>query len=247
MSQPMTQNFECGPVMVHEHTALQMEQFLLSLHMRSGPPEKVPICLQEKLCHGEYILQNPEQLSRPLWLDKMKKVVEDPLCVGYWDQSIANLKILHNHVSHELVKKMKFVPIEFPQNLVDSAKYLQKSKIKIYDFSFFGTLTPRRKMLIDRLTQAGMKVLVIRQFGFSKIIEESCCAKIMLNLHADDSQQIFETVRCGLFLDAGIPVISEDSLDSDPRLLAHFLPDTIVSVAQEALRKISQNNFSNQN
>lgn len=170
-----------------------------------------------------------------MWLANAIRAVEDPMCKEYWDYSKANLAILMNEVSPQNVMKMKHVPISFPEKIVQCARDLWQSKPKLYDLSFFGTVTPRRASLLQKLKNAGISVLVIQSFGFTSIIEQSCCSRLILNIHAGDDYTIFESVRCGLFLDAGIPVVSEQSLDNDPRVMSQFVPETLVNVCKRVL------------
>jgi hypothetical protein len=80
-----------------------------------------------------------------------------------------------------------------------------------------GTVTPRRSRIIEELRRKGLTIHVIQVFGFEDTLKECLSARAILNLHAASDYQIFETARCAFFLDAKVPVISETSLDDDPR------------------------------
>jgi hypothetical protein len=73
--------------------------------------------------------------------------------------------------------------------------------------------------MIDALQKAGISVHIVNSFDVQTQIQEMVQCRAILNLHASPEYTIFESARCNLYLDAGMPVITEPSLDDDSRCI----------------------------
>ena len=81
------------------------------------------------------------------------------------------------------------------------------------------------------LKSSNISINVIELFGKDRDIELAKC-KIILNIHAEDDYKIFESCRCEPWLKLGITVISENSLDNDPRCINVNYNDIVKTVVE---------------
>ena len=72
-------------------------------------------------------------------------------------------------------------------------------------------------------------------FGEERDIELSKC-KVLINIHHSDDYKIFESARCEPWLSIGVPVVSECSLDNDPRCM-NMLYDDLIKTVDNLLSK----------
>lgn len=141
-------------------------------------------------------------------LNELKTISER---VGYpvnvVDYSRTNIDILSKHGIqcdlHEYISP--------PDEIAYLQGILSRSE-KHYDVGFVGYLNPRRKNVLDKLTEKGYKVLVTQTFGNDRDCMLAQC-KVLLNIHCEQYFDIFESIRCNRWLSAGFPVISETSRD----------------------------------
>jgi hypothetical protein len=61
-----------------------------------------------------------------------------------------------------------------------------------------------------------------------------------MNIHYGDTYNVFESARCEPWLKVGVPVISETSLDNDPRCISVDY-DRLVETAISTLERIKNN------
>jgi hypothetical protein len=156
------------------------------------------------------IVYNTEQVSIPRILNKILKLAK-PSVQEFWDYSLANIKILEKHGI-----KAKYVPLK------TSGPYLEKLKRfteceKIYDIGFNGSISGRRKKILDQLATT-FTVLTSTNWGDKRDQELGQC-RVLINIHFDTDYMIFESARCEPWLAAGVPVISELSIDNDERCI----------------------------
>lgn len=182
--------------------------------------------------NGPQVVYNTEQLSREFMLRIMVTIVLNDLCVEFWDYSEANLRILRRAVpEHLFTKKCRYVPLVIrPERVLQvvSARSSAGDNF-LADLGFVASDTPRRREVVGQLEILGLTVHWIRdiQVSLDDQLEQMARCRAVLNVHACDDYEIFEAHRCAVFLDAGVPVISEDSLDNDPRLAFTFRLDTL--------------------
>jgi hypothetical protein len=145
-----------------------------------------------------------------------------------WDYSEANIKILKEKNIHAI-----HVPLKTPMNYMN--KLLNWRNIQ-YDIGFCGCDGTRRNIILYDLKNLGKTVHIITTYGDERDAELAKC-KILLNIHYDEDFKIFESARCEPWLAIGVPIISENSLDNDPR--CYNVPyDKIVEKTIEVLNTL---------
>lgn len=155
---------------------------------------------------------NTEQLC---FLDVEKRVLNELKTIsgraGYpvevVDYSNSNIDILSKHGIVCTLHEYSSPP--------DEIAYLQDLVLrseKLYDIGFVGHINPRRKYVIDKLSEKGYKVLITDKFGNERDCLLAKCRNV-LNIHVEAYYDIFEAIRCSRWLSAGLTVISENSRD----------------------------------
>lgn len=167
------------------------------------------------------IVYNTEQLTIPRILTKILKLMAPsaplaPLAplvpkVQLWDYSMVNIRILANH---GIIAK--YVPLK------TTGPYLEKLQrfitcTKVYDIGFNGTISPRRKVILDQLATS-FTVFRSMSWGDARDMELAQC-RVLVNIHFDTDYMIFESARCEPWLSVGVPVISELSIENDERCI----------------------------
>ena len=161
---------------------------------------------------ADSILFNTEQLTLEHHLTNIIQLKSRFPSLEIWDYSLVNI--------YELERKglrAKYVP------LITSGDYLEKiinfrKQPHIYQIGFNGSMSQRRRFIVDSLRNAGFTVLHSSAWGDVRDTELSQC-QILINIHFDTNYKVFESARCEPWLSAGVPVISELSLDNDPRCI----------------------------
>jgi len=159
------------------------------VHVQNYPKQLVNI--------NKSFLLNTEQLSRQLWFNNISR--QNNLV----DYSKANINLLK--------KECLYFPYGYnPKEIYNFEK--------IYDVVFIGELSNRRKHIIDELSACNINVMRVKGFGKSRdnLLFRS---KILINIHAHDDYQIFESIRCNRCIYNKVIVISENSLYQENELL----------------------------
>jgi len=182
--------------------------------------------------NGKFIFFNAEQLSRPVALNKVMNITQNTNIVEIWDYSKANIDILKNNNI-----QAKYVQVETPQWYIDKLYNFRKEYMDNfeYDVGFAGFMSNRRRDILDNLTKLGIKVNYIEVFGDDRDKELAKC-KLLINIHTFEDYKIFEVARCEPWLKLGVPVISENSLDNDPRCINvdyDKLVETVVNILNQ--------------
>ena len=183
--------------------------FMYFIESELSPTRDIPIGLNID-SKEDYIFYNTEQLTRPHQLQQVLDKINLSRPKEVWDYSKANCEILKNHNIDAL-----HIPLDSPE------WYLNKLKgfINIqYDVGFCGEFSQRRISILDGLEKAGVSVQRITDFGEVRDQKLASC-RVILNIHFDDDYLIFESCRCEPWLKLGAAVISEKSLDDDPRCI----------------------------
>ena len=159
------------------------------------------------------VYYNTEQLTREHCLNQVINISKNDNVLEIWDYSIINIEILKKHN----IKNVKHVPLESPDWYINKLKTFQQDIFE-YEVGFCGYLSDRRAKIINELKSKGVKLNIISLWGDERDKELAKC-KIILNIHCDDDYKIFESARCEPWLKLGIPIITEKSLDDDPRCI----------------------------
>lgn len=166
--------------------------------------------VEARLLHSfdKLSLFNTEQLSRPAVLkDIVRMIVMDKVqCV--YDYSAANAALLQKVLPNIPIVVLPFVT---PQAV--ELKRLMRKPAK-YDLAFVGTMSPRRQAVLDELALAGLSIHVVVGFGHKRDKAIAKC-RALLNVHFENDYTVFEKPRCMQWINAGLKVITEASLD-DP-------------------------------
>jgi hypothetical protein len=172
---------------------------------------------------------NSEQLSLEEHLTNLIAASKREGCVEVWDYSAANVAIL---AAKGVVAR--HVPLKSTEAYLSQLRKY-RSEGQIYDFGFCGAISPRRAMLINAFLEKGILIHIIKLFGKERDRELAKC-NVLLNFHYGDDYKIFESARCEPWLALGVPVISEHSIDDDPRCI-NTTYDDIVSTSIELIQK----------
>ncbi|HEX5126795.1 MAG TPA: hypothetical protein VFW00_08640 [Rhodocyclaceae bacterium] len=126
-----------------------------------------------------------------------------------WDYAGTNLlRIPHDRKS--------FIPFGFCSDLVRKDIRRRPGASLL----FYGSLTPRRESIIERVIAAGVPVNVLMgKYGFERDVK-LFKAWAVLNLHNAKDTRAFEQIRCFYPLINRVPVISEQN--SDDSSCDHF-------------------------
>jgi len=143
-----------------------------------------------------------------------EQITDDPACLtpallalynrhDIWDYSQKNITALRKK---GITSRITHVPVGYAEILTKIAK----APVQDIDVLFYGSINERRRIVLDQLEQAGLKVE--RLFGVygeerDKYIARS---KIVLNMHYYESK-IFEHVRVSYLLANRKAVVSEIS------------------------------------
>lgn len=158
-----------------------------------------------------YILFNTEQMTHPQRLAAFLSLVSNPMVREVWDYSAENCKILATHGV-----EARHVPLLSPSVYVEQLKAMRGDYL--YDVGFCGGTTSRRSTILDAIASSGLTVRFVTEFGLERDKLLAQC-RVHLNIHGHESLKIFEQARCDAWLRAGVPVVSETSLDDDPRCI----------------------------
>ena len=111
------------------------------------------------------------------------------------------------------------------------------SSPKRYDIAFIGHPSSRRMLVLQQLRERGFTIWFSNQeFGIERDIQVAQC-KLLLNIHWSETACIFESIRCNRWLFAGLPVITEQSIDKPNHpLLTIASYDDLVETVQRVLK-----------
>ena len=135
-----------------------------------------------------------------------------PACAEIWDYSAINVRILADRGI-----TAKHVPLRSSENYVARLRSL-RSVGQIYDIGFAGSKSNRRIAIVNALADTKYSICLIRSWGEERDAVLAKC-RIILNIHYADDYKVFESARCVPWIEAGATVISEHSLDDDPRCI----------------------------
>jgi hypothetical protein len=209
-----------------------VDTFMLFLESELCPKHEVPIVVGFYCnTNDKFILYNTEQLSRKSCLHILISYAKNPKCIEIWDYSHANVEICKRHNI-----TTRHVPLSMPECALSKFRLLRMGG-QPYDFGFAGCDSPRRKKIMDGLENAGYKInYIVEKYGEERDIEMAKC-KILLNIHVLDDFLVFESARCEPWLAIGWPIISEHSIDDDPRCI-NVTYEELVNKSIEMLENI---------
>jgi hypothetical protein len=160
------------------------------------------------------------------------------------DYHLGNIDFMNKETNGLYQKQILYLPYLY----CSKDKILSKKK-RSKDVCFVGTITQYRYDLLNELRKE-VNVDVITNFGDQRdnILSDY---KIILNLHADESYQVFETIRCYRCIFNHILVISEDKKYKENNMIDELCifsdRKNIVSTIKNTLvnyHKISKEKFN---
>lgn len=163
--------------------------------------QRIPDMLLLNPIKNMYLI-NISQLTVPECNYMITEVIEKKIKVI--DYSVENIKILGTDILH-LPYQYTGVEIENLKNYIDHSE-------KGYDVVIYGCLTPRVKYIYDELVKRNIKVLHLENIWNSKRDIRMSTAKLLLNVHLDDTGMVHESLWYDRWVLAGMLFISEESL-----------------------------------
>jgi hypothetical protein len=171
-----------------------------------------------------------------------------------WDYSAENWRLLKtmarrhglslNEKAHRI---LQYVPSLEIDNWGNSPEK------KTFDVAFVGTMSSRRKRILNQLQQLGYKILVLEPNNANNFGQERnrqlLKARILLNIHYEYDYQVFEEIRCSAAVYNGLSVVSEESLLEDKHPIKQYvrfasynqLVSTVDSLLNDKLQQKSLN------
>jgi glycosyltransferase involved in cell wall biosynthesis len=133
----------------------------------------------------------------------------------------------------KISKKGKFLPYkEQPEETEKLKKFLDVPKL--YDIAIVGSQSEYRGKYVNFLRQNGFKVDSITGiFGEERDKRIGQCS-ILVNIHLNETQRIYESIRCDRWKHAGMLVLSEECL-RPPYGVSTFTHATIVKKLKKVL------------
>jgi hypothetical protein len=179
------------------------------------------------------ILYNTEQLTRPDLYSTINNYQHKNI-LEIWDYSLVNIKILNSAG----IYNTKYVPLKiWPEYQTKLQQYCENSSFE-FDIGFCGWVygDHRVKILnsIKQLTNISIDI-IDGLYGDDRDQRLARC-RMILNIHFNENYKIFEQYRCFAWLDIGKVVLSENSLDNDPRCI-NVSYDEIVPTLMKVLNK----------
>lgn len=149
---------------------------------------------------------NTEQMSEPYRFSHIKQLSD----AGYQilDYSTTNIKYLNDSGINSVTY--------LPYMITDGENTILKeySTEFLHDVCVVSAQTYRRRRIVDQLLSLGVNV--VEAIGWKEIRDQKIGqCRILLNIHFDDTFNIFEHIRCDRWVYAGKVVISEFSKDQE--------------------------------
>ncbi|QKF94521.1 hypothetical protein QKU48_gp1063 [Fadolivirus algeromassiliense] len=167
--------------------------------------QSLPLNVINKLNKNMFLL-NTEQLTIDMWKNRMETILKND--IQLIDYSSENISLLNNNNIIQL-------PYQYNEEEINHLKKLINENNKTYDVVFVGNISSRRRYVCDELLKNGIKVLILdRKYGNNRDMEISN-AKILLNIHFDETYNIYEHIRCDRWIFSGMMVVSEKSINNE--------------------------------
>jgi hypothetical protein len=173
---------------------------------------------------------NTEHLSDKYTLDYIKRYLRPEIDV--YDYSLSNIEILG---------RGKHLPYRITHEETD---YLKKclQATKKYDVCVVGNIYSdgaiRRMEKINELKRHGISVLVLHGVFGEERDRQIGEARILLNIHLYTHWRVYEAIRCERWRAAGMPIISEASINAAPSGITECSYDAIITTVKDRLSKM---------
>lgn len=188
----------------------ELEDFLSFYHK----DELFPISIQNVHFDHKQILYNIEQLTRPDMEGFISFIKDNTLIYEIWDYSLSNIQILNKFG----IYNTKYVPFKIWPSYYSKLLSFNPNHIYDFDIGFCGWVYgDHRIKLLNEIQASGLTIDIIDNLYGDQRDEKLAKCRILLNIHFNENYRIFELYRCFPWLDTGKIVVSETSLDNDPR------------------------------
>ncbi len=159
-----------------------------------------------------HILYNCEQMTREdkPWFEVVLRA-KLPDVAEVWDYSLINVELLK-----KAGIRAKYVPLQLTDETLAPLRSYREQNPPTMDVGFCGLLSPRRKAILTALREAGLNVPELRHLYGADRDKMLAKCHVVINIHYREDYKVWESCRCQLWLDLGVPVISENSLDNHP-------------------------------
>lgn len=165
-----------------------------------------------------FAVWNTEQFSRDrvlesfvLHIQKVRDAFPPSISLEMWDFSAWNAAQFARACPHIPTRVVPSASIED----IETLRRGIKSTPKEFDFAFVGTTSPRRAAALERVCASGKTVVNATSCWGATRDALIMSAKALLNIHFDDTYRVFESVRCGRWLAAGMPVVTEPCVNDE--------------------------------
>lgn len=151
---------------------------------------------------------NTEQSTRPIWSMMINQYAKMHLKWCDYDQ------YQYQVTQKTYLSPTHYLPYQINFNEIKHLYQLQQTPKK-YDVAFCAVnQSPKRLNIYNQLQQLGYSLVDVMDWRESrdKVIAES---RILINIHYDDTYNIFEHLRCDRWILSGMLVISESSLSDN--------------------------------
>lgn len=172
--------------------------------------QTIPINIINKVKDRCFLL-NTEQLSKNRWYRDIIKYINQDIKI--LDYSLGNIQLVKNRIKKDIY--YNYLPYQPNKNEIYNYP-------KNHDVAFIGSLSPRRKKILNLLGES--EVDVNRIIGWeNKRDKKLFHYKILLNIHHTNNYNIFEEFRCNRAILNKIIVISEKSAFNEEHPLKEFM------------------------
>jgi GR25 family glycosyltransferase involved in LPS biosynthesis len=211
------------PIVIYDkNTVLEDNKYYLCI--RRYPDTKIP-----PNCKIGFV--NTEQLTNPKNLAEYNDTVSKYPGIDLYDYSDVNLSI---------TGKGSLIPYKEVKQETEKLKSFIAAP-KAYDVCMIGLDSERRKKFVDKVREKGVLINMFTHVWGDDRDKRIGQAQIFVNLHNDDSFRIYESIRCNRWAYAGMPIITEDSLDNPPKGVIvskiQDMPDLIVKTLESIKSK----------
>lgn len=160
---------------------------------------------------------NTEQFTVKKYFNQFINKLNDKRCnnIYFMDYSYSNLEIINKLPQFKMnIDRINLFHLPYCYNPIeiDLLSELYKKTYKSYHVGLISVNSKRRMKISYALTLLGIKVNNINKFGIDREKEMAKC-HILVNIHFADDYQVFEEIRCMRWWYAGVPIISEFSIN----------------------------------
>lgn len=179
---------------------------------------KYPICIQTSHTDVPHIVYNTEQMTRNAndMYHLINNFRNNNKIIEIWDYSKTNIQIL-NKLG---IYNVKHIPLKIWPAYKNQILSLNTDNTYHYDVGFCGWVHGNHRIdLLDKIQKSNITIDIIEDLYKDARDSRLARCKILLNIHYNKEYRIFEQLRCFPWIETNKIVVSETSLDNDPRCI----------------------------